>query len=212
MSELPPAEELTESLPGDSCGTPNPAPVQTKRKKLRHIPLNIPRVTTLSEPTLAQKICAQCGLQKNHIGCAVSEVLEWEPGGFRVEVTEQQKYACRGCEGEIVIGTGPRAGQSDAGPRTAGGNCGAEDQGSLSAGETESDLSGHGLSASTLGDWMAGAADVLEPIAKRLRARGLQSSHLSLDDTPVRVLDPRIERSQARSHLVVFQRRAAGLL
>jgi transposase len=81
--------------------------VPTKRKKLRQIPQNIPRVTTLSEPTLAQKICAQCGLQKKHIGCESSEVLEWEPGGFRVEVTEQQKYACRGCEGEIVIGKGP---------------------------------------------------------------------------------------------------------
>ena len=209
VSELPPAEELTESLPGDSCGTPNPAPVQTKRKKLRHIPLNIPRVTTLSEPTLAQKICAQCGLQKNHIGCAVSEVLEWEPGGFRVEVTEQQKYACRGCEGEIVIGKGPDRVLDKAMPgpgllaeivvRKIKDHCPLERQSRIFQ-----ERFGVPLSASTLGDWMAGAADVLEPIAKRLRARGLQSSHLSLDDTPIQVLDTAHPKGVKRGHIWSF--------
>ncbi len=51
---------------------------------------------------------------------------------------------------------------------------------------------------------MAGAADVLEPIAKRLRARGLQSSHLSLDDTPVRVLDPAHPKGVKRGHIWSF--------
>lgn len=46
------------------------------------------------------------------------------------------------------------------------------------------------LSASTLGEWMAGSAEVLDPVARRIREQALSRTHLSTDDTPVRVLDP----------------------
>ena len=45
------------------------------------------------------------------------------------------------------------------------------------------------LSASTLGEWVGGAAKVLEPLYKALLNRVVVRSHLSIDDTPVRVLD-----------------------
>ena len=214
VPEIPPAEELPASIPGDgtddsSVPPPLSTPVPNKRKKLRQIPSNIPRVTTLSEPTEAQKVCAQCGLQKKHLGCESSEVLEWEPGGFRVEVTQQQKYACRGCEGEIVIGKGPDRVLDKAMPgpgllaeivvRKIKDHCPLERQSRIFQ-----ERFGVPLSASTLGEWMAGTADVLEPIAKRLRERGLQSPHLSSDDTPIQVLDTAHPKGVKRGRIWSF--------
>ncbi len=60
------------------------------------------------------------------------------------------------------------------------------------------------LWASIVGDWLAGAADVLKPIAKRLRARGLQSLHLSTDDTPIQVLDTAHPMGIKRGHVWSF--------
>ena len=213
LPALPPLEEPQGSIPtedsDDSASSPNPTPVPKKRKKLRQIPPHIPRVTTISEPADEEKICTQCGTQKKHIGCESSEVLEWEPGGFRVEVTAQQKYACRGCQGEVVMGKGPERVLDKAMPgpgllaevvvRKIKDHCPLERQSRIFG-----ERFGVPLSASTLGDWLAGAADVLEPIAKRLRARGLQSLHLSTDDTPIQVLDTAHPKGIKRGHIWSF--------
>ena len=60
------------------------------------------------------------------------------------------------------------------------------------------------LSASTLGDWVGGAAKVLEPLYKALLNRVVLRSHLSIDDTPVRVLDRAHEKGIKRGHLWSF--------
>ena len=57
------------------------------------------------------------------------------------------------------------------------------------------------LSASTLGDWVGGSAQVLEPLYKELLRRVVSRSHLSLDDTPVRVLDKAHAKGIKRGHL-----------
>ncbi len=46
--------------------------------------------------------------------------------------------------------------------------------------------------------------DVLEPIAKRLREQGLQSPHLSADDTPIQVLDTAHPKGVKRGHIWSF--------
>ena len=44
---------------------------------------------------------------------------------------------------------------------------------------------------STLDDWVGGAAQVLQPVAMQILQQIVSGSHISLDDTPVRVLIPR---------------------
>ncbi|HMY59857.1 MAG TPA: IS66 family transposase, partial [Pseudomonadota bacterium] len=179
------------------------------RKKTRQIPAHIPRTTILSEPPEDQRICHDCGTHKHCIGSESSEVLEWEPGGFRVEVTERRKYACRRCGCGVVMGPGPSRVLPQAMPgagllaevvvRKIKDSCPLDRQSRIF-----SERFGVPLSPSTLGEWLAGTADVLAPLSRRLREQGLQSPHLSFDDTPIRVLDPTHEKGVKRGHLWSF--------
>jgi transposase len=143
------------------------------------------------------------------MGSEPSEVLEWEPGGFVVEVTERRKYACGRCQSGLVIGPAPDRVLDGAMPgpgllaevvvRKVKDHCPLERQSRIFG-----ERFGVPLCASTLGEWLAGAAEVLAPLAARLREQGLRSRHLSLDDTPVRVLDPAHEKGVKRGHLWSF--------
>ncbi len=209
QAALPPAADENARADGDGDSEP-PAPARRlARKKTRQIPAHIPRVTILSEPSEAQRMCSGCGHAKHLIGSESSEVLEWEPGGFRVEVTERRKYACRDCESGVVMGPGPSRVLPQAMPgagllaevvvRKIKDSCPLDRQSRIF-----SERFGVPLSPSTLGDWLAGTADVLAPIARRLREQGLQSTHLSFDDTPIRVLDPAHPNGVKRGHLWSF--------
>lgn len=186
-----------------------PKKQRPQKRTLRHIPAHIPRITTLSEPEEAQKRCSDCGQDKSCFGSERSEVLEWEPGGFRVEVTERRKYACRACQSGVVIGPGPDRVLDGALPgpgliaevvvRKIEDHCPLERQSRIF-----SERFRVPLSPSTLGDWIAGAAEVLRPLARRLREQALLREHLSLDDTPVRVLDKAHEKGVKRGHLWSF--------
>ena len=201
------AESESAELPAELPRPP--APSGKKRNKTRQIPAHIPRTTTLSEPSQAQKVCDDCGEQKAFIGSEASQVLEWEPGGFRVEVTERRKYACRGCQSGVVLGPGPQRVLEQAMPgagllaevvvRKIKDHCPLERQSRIFT-----ERFGVPLSASTLGEWVAGTSEVLAPIAQRLRQRGLRRAHLSFDDTPIRVLDPTHPKGVKRGHLWSF--------
>ncbi len=57
------------------------------------------------------------------------------------------------------------------------------------------------LPASTLGDWVAGASDLLSPVVALLKQRTLADALLHSDDTGVRVLDSNDARGIKRGHL-----------
>lgn len=106
LIEAPPVVPLLLPPPGPCDSPPSPAK-KPARKPLRQIPAHIPRITTISEPSEQAKRCTDCGCDKALIGSEAAQVLEWEPGGFRVEVTQRRKYACRACQSGVVIGPGP---------------------------------------------------------------------------------------------------------
>ena len=56
-------------------------------------------------------------------------------------------------------------------------------------------------SPSTLDDWVGGAAQVLQPVAMQILQQIVSGSHISLDDTPVRVLDPQAAHGVKRGHI-----------
>jgi transposase len=207
LLEAPPVVPLLlPPLPADSPASPAKKPA---RKPLRQIPAHIPRITTISEPCEQAKRCADCGGDKALIGSEAAQVLEWEPGGFRVEVTERRKYACRACQSGVVIGPGPDRVLDGAMPgpglisevivRKIKDHCPLERQSRIF-----SERFGVPLSPSTLGDWIAGGAEVLRPLSQRIRTLALKTTHLSLDDTPVRVLDKGHEKGVKRGRLWSF--------
>lgn len=196
-------EELAADLEGDKPETP------TRRKQPRtprYIPQSIPRKTILSEPPEACKWCVDCGHEKKYIGSEYAEVLEFKPGEFFVERTDRRKYACPKCQSGVVIGPGPHRvlDQAMPGPglvaevvvRKYADHCPLQRQSRIFC-----QRYGITLSASTLGDWVGGAAQVLEPLYKELLRRVVSSTHLSLDDTPVRVLDKAHAKGIKRGHL-----------
>ena len=209
LTESPPIVPLLLPDNSDEAAESSPKKKRPQTRTLRKIPAHIPRITTLSEPDEAQKRCTDCGQDKTCFGSETSEVLEWEPGGFRVEVTERRKYACRACQSGVVIGPGPDRVLDGGLPgpgliaevvvRKIKDHCPLERQSRIFT-----ERFSMPLSPSTLLDWLAGAADVLRPLWQRIREQALLREHLSLDDTPVRVLDKGHEKGVKRGHLGSF--------
>jgi transposase len=206
LLQLPAADarpELVEELGPDKPPRP---PQRSRVRTPRHIPASIPRITILSEPTAAQKWCGDCQCDKKYIGSEFAEVLEFKPGEFFAERTERFKYACPKCQSGVVIGPGPHRvlDQAMPGPgllaevvvRKFADHCPLERQSRIFC-----QRYGIVLAASTLGDWVGGCAQVLEPLWKELLRRVVSSGHLSLDDTPVRVLDKAHPKGIKRGHL-----------
>ncbi len=75
----------------------------TRKLIAGQLPPHLPRIPNISEPTPEERCCKECGGDKKLIGTEHSELLEWVPGGFQVEVTERRKYACRRCQSGVVI-------------------------------------------------------------------------------------------------------------
>lgn len=212
LGQTEPVPQLETPQPAPDCveapaqPLPPPRPPAPKRPKSRQIPAHIPRTITVSEPAKEQLTCLDCGAPKTLIGTVCSEVLQWEPGGFRAAATHRHKYACRPCQSGVVLGPAPVRVLEQALPgagllaevvvRKIKDHCPLERQSRIFTHRF-----GVPLSASTLGEWTAGTAQVLLPVAQRIRERGLLSAHLSLDDTPIRVLDPAHPKGVKRGHL-----------
>ena len=170
------------------------------------LPAHLPRIVTLSEPPEPERCCAECGADKKRIETESSEVLEWEPGGFCVEVTERRKYACRACESGVVIGPPPVRVIEGALPgpgllselvvRKIEDHCPLQSQSRIFSGRFSVPIS-----HSTLGDWFGQTAELLSPVAQRLGALCLSRWHISLADTGLPVLDRNDSRGIKRGHL-----------
>jgi transposase len=206
LMQLPAPDSLAPLQAELLADPPQPKARRKQTRTPRHIPATIPRQTILSEPPQASKWCAQCQCDKKYIGSEYAEVLEFKPGEFFVECTDRRKYACPKCQSGVVIGPGPHRvlDQAMPGPglvaevvvRKYADHCPLERQSRIFC-----QRYGITLSASTLGDWVGGGAHVLEPLYKELLRRAVGRGHLSVDDTPVRVLDREHEKGIKRGHL-----------
>jgi transposase len=149
-----------------------------------------------------------CGAAKACIGHETSQVLEFVPARFKVVVYARAKYACRPCEGQVVIAP-------------------------VAARPFEAGLPGFGLLAdvlvrkyadhaplhrirgmyrrlevdlpvSTLAHWVAAGSGVLEPIARAIRRETLLAHVVQADDTGLRVLDPAKKGGSKRGHMWAY--------
>ena len=178
----------------------------TRKLIAGQLPSHLPRIPNISEPTPEERCCKECGGDKKLIGTEHSELLEWVPGGFQVEVTERRKYACRKCQSGVVIGPAPVRVLDGALPGPgllAEILCRKGNEHNPLERQSRIFIRRHGvpLSPSTLGDWYSRALDLLEPIHKRIGKVCQSRSHLSTDATPLPVLDHDDPRGIKRGHL-----------
>ena len=126
------------------------------------------------------------------IGEEVTELLEYKPGELYIRRLIRPKYALPHGEG-VVIGQLPSLPL----PRT---NAGPSLLAQLLVGKYQDHLplhrqigifarAGVQLKASTVSDWVQGAAELLEPLYRKLRERVLGCDYIQVDESIIPVLD-----------------------
>jgi transposase len=178
------------------------------------LPAHLERREVIQDLTEAEKLCPCCGLPRVCIGVQTAEQLDLEPARFFVLRTLKKSYACQHCDPATVPAEQrvQTAGPAEVGP-LARGLCGPgllahvltakyADHVPLHRLAGQLSRSGVRLAESTLGDWVAGAADLLAPLSQLLHRRLLLSRLIHGDDTPVklRVVDA---AKTAKAHLWV---------
>jgi transposase len=189
--------------PGSS---PKPSPRRAALRGAKALPAHLERRETVLMPPPEECTCPSCGEERKPIGEEVSERLELEPARFYVQVERRPKLACGRCKEGVACAS---AGEAPLPGALPGPGLLAQ----LLAGKYRDGLPLHRqqaifekrygvrLSASTLGDWVAGSCDNMLPLVALLKRRTLAGFMLHTDDTGARVLDRDDARGVKRGHL-----------
>src|SRR4051794_22880493 len=163
------------------------------------LPEHLERREVVHDLTEAEKLCPCCGTPRVCIGEQAAEQLDLEPARFFVLRTVKKSYACRHCDPAAVP---PEQRLRTAGPEQVGplpkGLCGPgllahvitakfADHTPLHRLAGQLARSGVTVARSTLGDWLAGAADLLGPLYLLMHQRLLLSRVIHGDDTSVKL-------------------------
>jgi transposase len=178
------------------------------------LPEHLERRDVVHDLTEAEKLCPCCRRPRLCIGEQVAEQLDLEPARFFVLRTRKKSYACPHCDPATVPAEQriQTAGPAQVGP-IARGLCGP---GLLAHSVTakftdhvpvhrlagQLGRSGVRIAASTLGDWLAAAADLFDPLRQWMHRRVLLSRVLHGDDTSVKLRVPGRDRTR-KAHLWV---------
>lgn len=145
------------------------------------------------ELTAAERLCPECGTQRQEIGVETTEQLDYKPAEVFVIEHQRVKYACKCCEGQVTIAPKPPQpiDKGLPGPGLLAQLVVDKYQDHLPLYRSEARFARLGvtLSRSTLCDWTAAAAVLLTRLWQLLRQRVLGSKVLHTDDTTVRVRD-----------------------
>jgi transposase len=163
------------------------------------LPEHLERREVIHDLTEAEKLCPCCGQARTCIGVQTAEQLDLEPARFFVLRTVRKSYACPHCDPAVVPAEQRlhTAGPEQVGP-LAKGLCGPgllahvltakfADHVPLHRLAGQLVRSGVKVARSTLGDWLAGAAALLEPLYQWMHSRLLFSRVLHGDDTSVKL-------------------------
>lgn len=199
---------------------PTPVPTDPKlaRRRDEHgraaLPEHLERRDVVHDLTDQEKLCPACGRVREPIGEQAAEQLDLDPPRFFVLRTRKRSYACRHCD-PVAVPSEERiatAGPAQVGP-IAKGLCGP---GLLAHAITakfadhvpvhrlagQLSRSGVAVARSTLGDWLAQAAQLLDPLVELMHTRLLGSRVIHADDTPVKLRVAGSDRTR-KAHLWV---------
>ncbi len=163
------------------------------------LPEHLERRDVVFDLTEAEKLCPCCGKPRVCIGTQATEQLDMEPARFFVRRTIKKSYACQDCDPETVPVEQrfQTAGPAEVGP-IARGLCGPgllahvivakyADHTPVHRLAGQLGRSGVGIARSTLGDWLAGAAELFGPLHELMHRRLLLSRVIHDDDTTVKL-------------------------
>jgi transposase len=166
---------------------------QCKPHGRRRPPAHLRREDKRYELTAAERLCPECGKECEAIGAETTEQYDYKPAEVFVVSHQQVKYACKCCQGHVVLAPKPPQ-PIDKGLPGAG--LLAQiitdkylDHLPLHRTEQRFERLGAPLPRSTMGDWMAACAKQLKPLSDLLKEHVLRSKVLHTDDTTVPVRD-----------------------
>ena len=178
-----------------------PALPVSRRGRCRPHGRRLPAPTLRREPqrhelTLAERLCPDCGHERQEIGVDTTAQYDYKPAEMFVVEHQRVKYACKCCEGQVVQAPKP-AQPLDKGLPGAGLLAQIitdkyQDHLPLHRSEQRFARLGVSLPRSTMCDWMAACALLLTPLWQCLKEWVLQSKVLHTDDTTVPVRDERL--------------------
>jgi len=156
-------------------------------------PEHLPRERKTYEVSQEKKRCRGCGKELEKIGEEVTEELEYHPASFFVRQHVREKLACKDCQENVVLAEMPPrpVEKGIPGPGLLAHVLTSKYADHLPLNRQEGIFERHGvqISRSTLCDWVAYSADLLEPLYLEMKAEVLKSKKVHTDDSPVPVLD-----------------------
>ena len=155
------------------------------------LPQSLPRERIENPLPEKELSCPQCGTKREPIGEEITEQLEYVPATFHVKQYVRIKYACKQCEGEVVISPMPPMpiDKGLPGPGLLSHILVSKYADHLPLHRQEEMLRRQGidLRRSTLCDWVGRCAELLKPVYERMKEAVLCSKKIHTDDTPVPV-------------------------
>lgn len=208
------------SAPGEvpPVATPvDPPPRRRRGHGRRPLPGHLPRERVEFDLSDAEKACPCCGRARQRIGAETSEQLDYRPASLFVVERVRHTYACPTCSRTADPADDPIPTITTAALSAQPIDKGLPGPGLLAhvvvskyadhqpLYRQAGILARHGvdISRSTLGGWIAAAADLLEPLVDRMAELVRQSRVIQTDDTPVPVLAPGSRRTKT-GHLWVY--------
>ena len=199
LAPLMPVGAPAEDTKGDATGS-NVADLEGERKKRRKkstpsdqsgLPAHLPREDVVHSACAPDCKCGACGTGLQQIGQDVSEVLDYEPGSFKVIRHIRPKFACTQCH--TVTQAAAPSRPIDRCMAGAGliahvmvskyaDHCPLYRQSQICAREEVI------IAPSTMGGWMGNGAALLTPLAQAVGRYVMQAYKVHSDDTPTRAL------------------------
>lgn len=195
----------------DAVPETQPEPKADPKKKTVHgggrspLPDHLPRTEHIIAVPEADATCPVCQSPKELIGYETSEILDYIPGHFEVQVFKREKRVCKHCEDGMAIAP-PAHKLIDKGIPSVGLMTEIlvskyRDHLPLYRLEERFARLGVSLSRSTMASWVQIVTEnLLQPLVDRLQALALASFLLQSDDTTLQVLD----RSHPKNSLLGY--------
>ena len=187
--------EADDKLRGAAPVTPKEKTTKAKKPppRRRPIPPDLPRVRNDIPVPPAERACPVCGEERTCIGHETTSIIDVEPARVIVREDRREKLACQRCESQVV--TAPLGDKV-----VEGGAYGSQLVAQLVVGKYADGLPlyrqreqlqrlGLDMPSSSMGDQIAWATDLLQPVWRALRDRVLDARNLHGDGTSLPVLD-----------------------
>lgn len=202
---------LTKLAPETPAPEVSPAAETSKSSNHGHgrrrLPADLERQQIIHDLPEDEKPCPCCGKMRHVIGRETSEQLDYVPARVKVLEHVRLKYACPECEKNAAEG-GPQIAVAErplspiekglAAPGLLSYLIVSKYGDHLPLYRLEKILDRHDIQVarSTMCDWMAQCAEVLDPLYRRMIEQVLGSDAIHTDDTPVDVQDRSLDQTR----------------